>query len=47
MGALIPLEEARDYILRRCEVPASVVVPLAAARGLVLAEPVDLSLIHI
>ena len=41
MGALIPLEEARDYILRRCEGPASVVVPLAAARGLVLAEPVD------
>ena len=40
MGALISLEEARDYVLGRCEGPASVVVPLADARGLVLAESV-------
>ena len=38
---MIPLEEARDYVLGRCEGPASVVVPLADARGLVLAESVD------
>ena len=38
---MIPLEEARDYVLGRCEGPASVVVPLADARGLVLAEFVD------
>ena len=41
MGALIPLEEARDYVLSRCEGPAPVVVPLVDARGLVLAESVD------
>ena len=41
MGALIPLEEAQDYVLGRCEGPASAVVPLADARGLVLAESVD------
>ena len=38
---MIPLEEARDYVLGRCEGPTSVVVPLADARGLVLAEFVD------
>ena len=38
---MISLEEARDYVLGRCEGPASVVVPLADARGLVLAESVD------
>ncbi len=41
MGALIPLAEARDHVLARCGGPAPVEVPLAEARGLVLAGPVD------
>ena len=41
MGALIPLGEAREYVLGRCEGPVPVVVPLDGAGGLVLAESVE------
>jgi len=38
---MIPLAEARAHVLDRCPAPTSAEVPLAEARGLVLAAPVS------
>ncbi|MBS1264566.1 MAG: Molybdopterin molybdenumtransferase [Acidimicrobiaceae bacterium] len=38
---MIPLEEARAYVLDRCPAPVADVVDLRGALGLVLSEPVD------
>ena len=38
---MIPLDEARAYILDRCPVPATEVVDLRETLGLVLSEPVE------
>ncbi|MBL6924001.1 MAG: molybdopterin molybdenumtransferase MoeA, partial [Acidimicrobiia bacterium] len=38
---MIPLEEARAFVLHRCPPPVPADVDLRSALGLVLAEPVE------